>query len=188
MGTIFQPFTSFSLSVFKKKTCILHHFTFLDWSSPHIFLRPITRFLPLKSHFLTTISPLPAMCFIARKGVVYTICSGYLCFSPRIYQQNALRLAPKHLAFSTKTHCIQHQNAVRLAAFYTAFSTKTHCILLKMVQKWVSVAVGLNKNSFCLHAQLPPFGIKTNLRENRFFATRWAVVDKTATYNVKIYA
>jgi len=44
-----------------------------------------------------------------------------------------------------------------------------------MAQKRVLVAVSLNKNTFCLHAQLTPFGIKTNLRENRFFAARWAV-------------
>jgi len=86
-----------------------------------------------------------------------------------------LRFAPFYLAFSTKTHCILHQNALRLAAYCTAFSTKTHYILLQMVQKRVVVAVILNKNSFCLHAQLPPFGAKTNLRENRFFAARWAV-------------
>jgi len=44
-----------------------------------------------------------------------------------------------------------------------------------MAQKRVLMAVGLNKNSFCRHVQLPPFGIKTNLRENRFFAARWAI-------------
>ncbi|MFC2490900.1 MAG: hypothetical protein ACFNVK_12635, partial [Prevotella sp.] len=55
------------------------------------------------------------------------------------------------------------------------FALKTHCILLQMAPKRVLVAVGLNKNSFCLHAQLTPSGIKTNLRENRFFAARWAV-------------
>ena len=29
------------------------------------------------------------------------------------------------------------------------------------------------------------FCIKTNLRENRFFATRWAIVDENGTHNVK---
>ena len=87
----------------------------------------------------------------------------------------ASHFAPFYLAFSTKMHCILHQNALRLAAYCTAFSTKTHYILLKMTQNRVLVAVGLNKNSFCLHVQLPPFGTKTNLRENRFFAARWAV-------------
>jgi len=32
-----------------------------------------------------------------------------------------------------------------------------HYILLQIAQKWVLVAVGLNKNSFCPHVQLPPF-------------------------------
>ena len=102
----FLPFTPYVLSVLKNKTCILHHLAFLDWSPPRIFSIPITRFLPLKTHFLTTVSHLSVMCFIARKGYVYTICGGYLCFSPRILHHLTLHLAPKCLAFSTKTHCI----------------------------------------------------------------------------------
>ncbi len=35
---------------------------------------------------------------------------------------------------------------------------------------------------------LTPFYLKTNLRENRFFAARWAVVRRKGTDNVKIYA
>jgi len=97
-----------------------------------------------------------------------------------------LRLAPKRTAFSTISPCILHQNALRLAAYCTAFSTKTHYILLQIAQKRVLVAVGLNKNSFCLHAQLSPFGTKTNLRENRFFCGKvsgwWA---KTALIMLK---
>jgi len=65
-----------------------------------------------------------------------------------------------------------HQNALHFVPKHTAFSTKTHYILLQMAKKRVLIAVGLNKNSFRLHAQLPPFGTKTNLRENRFFAAR----------------
>jgi len=98
-----------------------------------------------------------------------------------------LRLAPKRTAFSTISPCILYQNALHLAAYCTAFSTKTHYILLQITQKRVVVAVCLNKNSFCLHAQLPPFCIKTNLRENRFFAARWAMADKKSTHNVNIY-
>ena len=40
----FLPATSSNLSVFKKKTCILHHLAFLFWLPTHYFLRPITRF------------------------------------------------------------------------------------------------------------------------------------------------
>jgi len=80
-----------------------------------------------------------------------------------------LHLAAFCTAFCTILPCILHQNALRLAPYCTAFSTKTHYILLKMAPKRVLVAVCLNKNSFCPHVQLTPLGIKTNLRENRFF-------------------
>ena len=45
----------------------------------------------------------------------------------------------------------------------------------------------LNKNSFYRIHILIPFCIKTNLRENRFFAARWAVAGKKVTHNVKIH-
>ena len=48
------------------------------------------------------------------------------------------------------------------------------------------MAVALNKNSFCCIHRLPPFYIKTNLRENRFFATRdERLVDRKGTFSVK---
>ena len=37
------------------------------------------------------------------------------------------------------------------------------------------MTVPLNKYSFCRMHMLPPFCIKTNLRENRFFAPRWTI-------------
>jgi len=74
---------------------------------------------------------------------------------------------------------------LHLAAYYTAFCSKTHYILLQIAKKRVLVAVGLNKNSFCWHVQLTPFCIKTNLRENRFFAARWTIVGENCTHNVK---
>ena len=64
-----------------------------------------------------------------------------------------MRLAPKHLAFSTKTHYILQQIALKL----------------------VKMAVVLNKNSFCRFHKLAPFCIKTNLHENRFFAASWVL-------------
>ena len=46
-------------------------------------------------------------------------------------------------------------------------------------------ATTLNKYSFrCIH-MLSPFYIKTNLRENRFFAGKWTVGGKKGTHNVK---
>jgi len=77
---------------------------------------------------------------------------------------------------------------LRLAAYYTAFCSKTHYILLQISKKRVLVAVSLNKNSFCRHVQLTPLCIKTNLRENRFFAARWAIVGENCTHNVKFLA
>jgi len=77
---------------------------------------------------------------------------------------------------------------LHLAPKRTAFSIKTHYILLQITQKWVLVAVSLNKNTFCLHAQLTPFGIKTNLRENRFFAARLTVGGQKEHFYVKFLA
>ena len=47
------------------------------------------------------------------------------------------------------------------------------------------MAVSLNKNSFCLHVQPSPFCTKTNLRENRFFATRLAIGGEKSAHSVK---
>ena len=50
------------------------------------------------------------------------------------------------------------------------------------------MAVVPNKYSFCQHLQLTPFCIKTNPRENRFFAWGGNLVNKMGTHEVKIYA
>ena len=110
----FYPFTPWGLSVFKPRTCILHHLAFLVWLPAHYFLRPTTHFQPLKTHFLTTISPFSAMFFMVRKGFIYTIAMYFYAF---------------HLAFSTILPCIQHHFTLRFAAKCTAFSTKLHCVL-----------------------------------------------------------
>ena len=119
----FQPSTPFYMSIFKNKTCILHHFSFLDWLPTHYYFHPITCFLPLKTHFLTTILPFSAMCFMDRRGIIYTITAYIYAFRiafstilPYVQHHFTLRLAPKRTAFSTKTHSIQHQNAVCLAS------------------------------------------------------------------------
>ena len=46
----------------------------------------------------------------------------------------------------------------------------------------------LNKYSSCRIHSLPPFYIKTNPRENRFFAARWAIGGKNRSHNVKVLA
>ena len=124
--------------------------------------------LPFSTMFSTTL-----------KRIIYTITMYFysfrLAFSSILHciqHQNTLHLAPKHTAFSTKTHCVQHQNALRLAAYCTPFSTKLQYIQQQIAQKLAQMAVILNKNSFCCIHKLTPFCIKTNLRENRFFAAQ----------------
>ena len=85
------------------------------------------------------------------------LCLAFSIISPCVLHQNALYFAPKRTVFSTKMQCIQRQNAVYLAA--------------NSPKSGANGGV-LNKNSFHRIHKLPPFYIKTNLRENRFFATR----------------
>ena len=127
----FQIFSFTVLSVFVCETCILHHFTFLVWLPTRLFKSPITRFLPPKSHFLTTILPFSTMYFMVYEGFIYTIAAYVYAFClafsgtlPCILHHFTLRLAPKRIAFSTKTHCVQHQNALHLASKRTTFSNK----------------------------------------------------------------
>ena len=49
------------------------------------------------------------------------------------------------------------------------------------------MVVACNKYSFCHAHKSPPFGIKTNSRENRFFGASGRLVDKKGSHNVKIY-
>ncbi|MFC2515538.1 MAG: hypothetical protein ACFNVO_01025, partial [Prevotella sp.] len=98
------------MSSFKKRTCILYHLAFLDWLNARNFLSPITRFYPLKSHFLTTILPFSVMYLTALKGFVYTIAVDIYAFG---------------IAFSTILPCVLHQNTLHFAPFYLAFSSKT---------------------------------------------------------------
>ncbi len=60
--------------------------------------------------------------------------------------------------------------------------------MLQMAQNLVQMAFVFNKNSFCLHLHVSPFCTKTNLRENRFFAPRWAIGGKKDSNNVKFLA
>ena len=69
------------------------------------------------------ILPFLAMFFMVLKGFVYTITMDiyafHLAFSSilhRVLHHFALRFAPKHTPFCTKTHPILHQNARHLAA------------------------------------------------------------------------
>ena len=91
------------------------------------------------------------------KGFVYTFAVDIYAF---------------YLVFSTILHCILHHFTLRFAPKRTAFSGTLHYILLLIAQKLVQTAISLNKYSFhCIH-MLAPFCIKTNPRENRFFAAK----------------
>ena len=105
---------SFALSVFRSRTCILHHIAFLFCLPAHYFLPPITPFSPLKTHFLAAVLPFSVMFLMARTGFVYTITVDIYAF---------------RLAFSGKKYCISHHFSLRLAPKRTAFSGILHCIL-----------------------------------------------------------
>ena len=69
------------------------------------------------------ILPFLAMFFMVLKGFVYTIAMDVyafrLAFSSILHcvlHHFALRFAPKHTPFCTKTHAVLHQNACHLAA------------------------------------------------------------------------
>ena len=127
----FYPFTSFVLSVFKNKTCILHHLAFPFGRQLAIFSRPITHFQTPKTYFFTAILSFLAIFLMVLRGYVYTImpyfyafCLAFSTKSHCILHHFTLRLAPKRVVFSGKTQCILHQNAVRLAAYCSKFSGK----------------------------------------------------------------
>ena len=136
------------------------------------FSSPITRFSPLKSRFLMAVLPLLSPIFSGSKRSCLSLLCVFLCFSSRSQRHFALHLAPKRLAFSTKTHCVQHQNTLRLAPKCSAFCGILHRILQQIAQKLVQIAVMCNEYSYCWHLYATPFCIKNNLRENRFFAAR----------------
>jgi len=105
---------SFTLSVFRNRTCNLHHIVFLFCLPAHYFLPPITPFSPLKTYFLAAVLPLSVMFLMPRTGFVYTIDVDVYAF---------------RLAFSGKKHCILHHFSLRLAPKRTAFSGILHYVL-----------------------------------------------------------
>ena len=170
-----QPYALLFLSFFKKIICIQQHFAFLVGYCLVVFLCPIICFQPLKPHFLMYVLPLFNHVFNGSEGFCPPLRCVFLCFSSRVQQHFALRLAPKRLAFSTKMQCVQHQNELHLAPKCNAFSTKMHSIQLQIGLNLVPIAVLCNAYSFCLHLHTSPFCVITNLRENRFFAVERAI-------------
>ena len=88
---LFSILYIFCFVCFRVRTCVLHHFTFLVWLPTHYFLCPITRFLPLKTHFLTAFLPFSAMFLMVVKGLFIPIAVNFYAF---------------HLTFSSILHCI----------------------------------------------------------------------------------
>ena len=176
----FQLFTPFILSIFKNKTCILHHFVFLIWLPTRNFSSPITCFQTLKSHFLTAILPTLNHVFDGLRRFCLSLCSVYLCFSPCIQQHFALRLAPKRTAFSTKMHCVQHQNAPRLAPKCTISGCK-------QPQTWCKLRFYAMCIHFaCIH-MLPLFASKLTFARIDFLRQGGRLVNRKGTQNVKIH-
>ena len=170
---------------FKKKACVLHHFAFLDWLPTHYFLSPITHFQPLKTHFLTTILPFSAMCFMVLRGYVYTIVvhiyAFHLAFSSILHcvlHHFTLRFVPFYLAFCTKMQCVLHQNALHLAAYCTTFSTKqpqNGC-------KWRPLQINIH---FAMFTSYPHFTSKRTAARIDFLGQEGEVVDKKAAIVLK---
>ena len=90
------------------------HFAFLVWLLAQIFLSPITRSYPPKTHFLAAILPFLALFLMVREAFIYRI---------------AVYIYAFRLAFCTISHCILHHFALRLAAKRIAFSGILHRIL-----------------------------------------------------------
>ena len=169
---LFFAFHVFCFVCFYEQNLHLAPFCLSTWSPTHNFSAPPNPLLaPKNPLFNSCFAPFSHVFNGTERFCLYN-CSGYLCFSPCVQRQKVLYLAPFYLAFSTKTHCIQHQNALYFAPKRTAFSGILHYILPQIAQKVVQITVSLNKNSFCRIHWLPPFCIKTNLRENRLFAAR----------------
>ena len=137
----FQICSPSVLSIFKNRTCVLHHLAFLEWLPTRIFPSPITHFLPLKTHFLNGYFALLCHAFSGSKRFCLCHSCGYLCLLHCILLHFALRLAAKRTAFSSILPCVQRQNALHLAAYCMAFSTKTHYIQRQIAPKWVQMAV-----------------------------------------------
>ena len=153
--------------VFKKKNCILHHIAFLVWLQLVFFQPPITHFQPLKTHFLTVILPFSAMCFMDRKGFLYTIAVYFYAF---------------RLAFSTILPCVLHQNALHLASKRTAFCAILHCIQPHIARYFAenSPKIGVNgvplEQIFILHhSQTNPILHQNKPSRESIFCGKWAI-------------
>ena len=177
---------SFTLSVFRSRTCILHHIAFLFCLPAHYFLPPITPFSPLKTYFLAAVLPFSVMFLMPRTGFVYTIdvdvYAFRLAFSGKkhcILHHFSLRLTPKRTAFSTKTHCVQRHIALRLAPNCTTFCCKWLKIWCKRRFLVINIHSPASVNTL-------PFAPKTTLARIVFLRLGARLVDKIAAIVLKL--
>ena len=111
------------LPIFKYKTYIQHHFAFLFSRRNKVFRSQLTNNQALKLQFLLCVLPLLSL-FLAHRVAfvylldvdIYTSCLAFCCIQSCVQHQNALRLAPKCLAFSGKTQCIQQHITLHFGA------------------------------------------------------------------------
>ena len=172
---LFLVFHPFCFVYFQAQNLHFAPFGLSRLAASSLFFAPNYRHLAPKIPLFNEHFALFGHVFNGSNGFCLYHCCGYLCFSSYVQHHFTLHLAPFCSAFCTKTQCIQHQNAVCLAPKRSVFSTKMQCIQRQIVQNLVQMAVFLNKNSFCSIHRLPPFCVKINLRENRFFAARRAI-------------
>ena len=125
------------------------------------------------------ILPLSALFFITIKGFVYTITMDNYAKLLLIQHHFTLRLAPKRIAFSTKTHAIQHQNARHLAAKRIVFSSK-------QPRKWCK-RLPLQIKIHFTNIHMPPFFTsKQTFARIDYLRQGGRLVNRSGTHNVKI--
>ena len=69
-----------NMSIFKKKTCILHHFAFLDWLPARTFSTPIYPLLDPKTPLFDDNLALFSHVSHASEGFYLYNCGEFLCF------------------------------------------------------------------------------------------------------------
>ena len=93
-----HPIMPCGLSIFKPRTCILHHFAFLVWFPTHDFWTAIIHFLPLKPYFLIVFYPFqPCVSWLLKVLFIQLLWMFMLFIS---------HFAALYHAFSTKMQCI----------------------------------------------------------------------------------
>ncbi len=115
------------------------------------------------------------------KGFCLPLRRVFLCVPTCVLQHFALRLAPKHLAFSTKTPCVLHQNAVRLAAYYTVFCCK-------QPKSWCKLQFYATRIHFACINNYPLLASKPTFARIDYLRSSGRLVDCKGTHNVKICA